>query len=708
MNVKKALLYLFLMFLFFIKIEAQTISQIFRDDFNNNKNKWTQNEFSKIKNGVLNGTCGSDYLFRMFYKQIEFNSKKDYYIETRIKETSGSDNGSYGIVWGTSSWENSLLFEISSNGTFRIYGYKNGEKFKIKNDAWGSGNTSIKKGIIKPKQSYNKLAIKKQANNLYFYINGTKVHTTSAYPFSGYYTGVIAGQSSKIAADYLLIKAEKQSINLISNGISKFSKKNMGLSVNSPYSEIAPVIAPDGKTLWIARANHPLNTKPISKYDIWYSTKNSSGVWSKMNKAKKPLNNSGDNVVISVTPDNNTLFLETLYNSDGSFKSDQGISVSYRTKNGWSVPKKVNIKNYYNKNIYESFAFAGNRSVLVMSVERNDSYGDKDMYVSFIKPDGSYSEPKNMGNVLNSYLGEGTPYIAPDNKTLYFYSFTEAGYGDADIFVSKRLDNSWTKWSTPQNLGKKINSNQWDVYYTVAAKGDYAYLVSSKTSFGNEDIFTIKLRDEEKPDPVVLVYGKVYNNKTKKPVSASVVYENNKTGKIVGRARSNPKTGEYKIVLPYGVKYNIRASKDGYFAMNETINLKAVKIYKEVKKNLLMSPLIKEEAILLKDVNFYSTKATLLPKSYPEINRLIKIMKNNPAIVIELHGHTEQKVGYEKQLLKLSEKRADAVKKYMILKGISLERIKKKAFGGTEPIAGNDTEEGRKKNRRVEFKILQK
>ncbi|NPA44994.1 MAG: OmpA family protein, partial [Chlorobi bacterium] len=550
--------------------------------------------------------------------------------------------------------------------------------------------------------------IKKTGNKITFYINDKEVYVAPSYPFLGQYIGLLVGQNSKISVDYLQVNAEKRTINLLGRGISKYSKKNMGLNINSPYSEIAPVISPDGNTLWIARANHPLNEKPISKYDIWYSTKNSKGVWQKMKKAPKPLNNSGDNVVISVTPDNNTLFLETLYNSDGSFKSDQGISVSYRTATGWTIPKKINVKNFYNKNIYESYAFTGDRKVLVMSVERDDSYGDKDMYVSFLQPDGSYSEPKNMGNVLNSYLGEGTPYIAPDNKTLYFYSMTEPGYGDADIFVSKRLDDTWTKWSKPKNLGKKINSNQWDVYYTVAAKGDYAYLVSSKSSFGNEDIFTIKLRDEEKPDPVVIIYGKVLDAKTKRPISASVIYENSKTGKIEGYARSNPKNGEYKIVLTYGEKYNIRAKKDGYFAMNETINLKQKKNYKEIKKDLLMAPLKKEQPILLKDVNFYSTKAKLLPSAYPELNRLINLMKKNKNIVIELHGHTEQRAGYEKQLYKLSEQRAEAVKKYMISKGIDSKRIKMKAFGGTKPLFSNNTEAGREKNRRVEFKIIQK
>ena len=703
----KRIFFISLLLEIFVNVNAQKTKQIFRDDFNNNENNWSQNEFSKINNGNLNCKCSDDYLFRVFLKEINLNYKKDYSIETRIKETTGKNTSSYGIIWGASSWKNSLIFRVYNSGNLEIYGYKNGVKFNIKNPSWGNKtNNNVVK--LNTKLSYNKLSVKKVGNNMLFYVNDVIVFkTASQLPF-GYYIGVIAGQKSKISVDYMQVNAQRKTINLIGSGISKFSKKNMGLNINSPYSEIAPVIAPDGNTLWIARARHPLNEKPIKNYDIWYSTKNSKGLWSKMKKAPKPLNNSGDNVVISVTPDNNTLFLETLYNPDGSFKSDQGISVSYRTATGWTVPKKINIKNYYNKNIYESFAFTGDRKVLVMSVERDDSYGEKDMYVSFLQSDGSYSKPKNMGNVLNSYLGEGTPYIAPDNKTLFFYSMTEPGYGDADIFVSKRLDDTWTKWSTPKNLGKKINSNQWDVYYTVAAKGDYAYLVSSKSSFGNEDIFTIKLRDEEKPDPVVIVYGRVLDAKTKRPIEASVVYENNKTGKVEGQARSNPRTGEYKIVLTYGEKYNVRANKDGYFAMNETINLTSKKAYKEVKKNLLMSPLTKEEPILLKDVNFYSTKAVLLPKAYPEINRLISIMKKNKNIIIELQGHTEQRAGFEKKLFKLSEQRAEAVKKYMVLKGIDANRIRKKAFGGTKPLVSNDTEEGRKKNRRVEFKILQK
>lgn len=697
----KKIITLILLILIINTIAESQTTQIFRDNFNDNSNFWPDDQYTKIKNGFLTASCGADYIFRMSFKEIVFNEKKDFYIETKIKQISGTEKKAYGIVWGTSSWKNSLIFDIASEGWFRIYGYKNSKLFYIKKASW-------RKDIIKPKNIFNTLAIKKVGNNLNFYINGKKVFTSGTYAFSGYYTGVVAGQDTKIAADYFLIKAEKRQINLLSNQISKFTKENMGLNINSPYSEIAPVISPDGKTLYVARANHPRNIKPVNKYDIWYSELQPDGRWSKLKHAPKPLNNSGDNVVISVSPDNNTLFLETLYNPDGSFKSDQGISVSYRTATGWTVPREIKIKNYYNRNIYESFAFSPGNEVLVMSVERDDSFGEKDMYVSFLQPDGSYSEPKNMGHVLNSYLGEGTPYIAPDNKTLYFYSFTEPGYGDADIFVSKRLDDTWTKWSKPKNLGKKINSSKWDVYYTVSAKGDYAYLVSSETSFGNEDIFRIKLRDIEKPDPVVLIYGKVFDAKTEKPISAKVIYENSETGKIEGEARSNPKNGVYKVILPYGVKYNVRAEKEGYFAINEMIDIRKTKSYKELKKDLFMNPLIKEEPIVLHNVHFYSTKAVLLPSSYEELNRLVKLMKKNKDMKVEIIGHTESTPGYEKQLMKLSRQRAEAVKKYMILKGITGERIKTRAFGGTKPLADNSTESGRKKNRRVEFRIISK
>lgn len=675
---------------------------IVNEQFDNNDRNWPAVNDKKSKSQVYKGKyymqCGSSYASYRFWTSLPVNTDENFEIEGKFVKLAGDKTKFNGLVWGAYGWDNSYNFQISESKYFRIWGYKEGNAFFMKKDTYSSKIND---------RGNNILTVKKSGNYLQFYINGSLVHSESFKKFFGKYGGFVVDTDCSIAADYFTLKQKGRQIVTVSKSISKYNKENMGIDINSPYSEIAPVIAPDGKTLYIARQGHPKNNK-AGKYDIWYSELQADGNWGRLKHAPAPLNNYGDNVVIAVSPDNNALMLENLYKRDGSFKTDQGISVSFRTSTGWSVPRELKVRDYQNLDIHESFCPTANRKVLIMSVEREGGYGRKDLWVSFLQGDGSYSKPKNMGPVLNSYDDEGTPYIAPDNKTLYFYSFTEPGYGSADIFVSKRLDDSWTNWSKPKNLGTKINSSDWDVYYTVDAKGEYAYLVSSKNSYGNEDIFRIKLRDEEKPDPVVLVSGRVLDKKTGKPIGTNIIYENTKTGKTEGIARSNPANGSYKVILPYGIEYEIRAVKANYFALSEVFDLRNIDEYQEIERNLLLSPIEKEETILLQNVNFYSTQARLLPESYPELKRLAELMKKNPNMVIELHGHTESTPGYEEQLTALSERRIKAVKAYLTNKGISEDRIKEKAFGGSKPIADNNTKEGRKQNRRVEFKILSK
>ena len=338
-----------------------------------------------------------------------------------------------------------------------------------------------------------------------------------------------------------------------------------------------------------------------------------------------------------------------------------------------------------------------------MSIERDDSYGEKDLYVSFRLPNGTYSKPFNMGTDLNTFFNEGTPFIAPDNKTLYFYSYGHPGYGSADIFVSKRLDNSWRKWSQPQNLGPTINSNDWDTYYSISAKGDYAYLVSSKNSFGNEDVFEIKMSEKARPEPVVLLSGKVFDKKTKKPIGVKIIYEDlNKRAKV-GSVQSNKQNGNYKIVLPYGRKYAIRANAIGYIAINEQVDLSKISEYKELKKNLYLVPIETGQTVNLKNVQFKRSKAEFTQSSYAELDRLVQLMKQYPRMEIELFGHTDTR-GNPALLLNLSKKRVAAVKNYLIKHGIDAKRISGKGYGGSKPL-GTGTDEIEIKNRRVEFKI---
>lgn len=695
---KKLAISTFILTLCYITSFSQT-NVLLRDDFTNNHNEWnvTDDEYvsSKIKKGLyVLRNKSADYVWR-FWKDIYLDQSEDFYIETKMKHTAGDENHAYGIIWGTYDWANGYNFVITSSGYFKIYSYKNEKGNDIQD--WKVCKS------IKPKGQYNVLAIKRKGSIMYFYVNGTKVHSCRFLPFHGTMSGFLVQQEMTVAVDYFLIKHPPVTINLIENAISDYPKENLGKKINSEYSEIAPIISPDGNTLYVARKDHPESNAP-GKYDIWVSTRNKAKEWSELKKLGKPLNNNGDNLVISVTPDGNTLLLEGLYNFDGSYINDKGISISHKTKTGWSVPKRVIIKNYYNRNEYESFCHSVDRKVLIMSVQRDDTYGLKDLYVSFLQGDGTYSVPKNMGKDINTYANEGTPFLAPDGKTLYFYSYGHPGYGSADIFVSKRLDDTWTSWSKPKNLGPQINTKDWETYYTVPASGDYAYLVSDDESLGYEDIYAIKLQDEAKPEPVVLVSGKVFDKKTNKPVQAEIVYEDLDKNTEVGRAVSDPNTGDYQVVLPYGTNYGLRADAENYFSVSENLNIKEEKEYIEIEKNLYLSPVKVGEVVVLNNIFFDRGKSELKKASYAELDRVVGFLKKNPSVKIEIGGHTEITHADPK----LSQDRANGVKNYLVENGIDKSRVTAVGYANTKPVVQKIGEDAQRLNRRVEFKILEK
>lgn len=671
----------------------------FLDDFNSNRNNWSETENNNASSKILGGkyiiqnkTRNSSYFF---WHEFQFSSKENYSIEAKLRQVSGPDSLEYGISWGASKWSNNYNLSISSKGTYHVWCYKDGQRID-----WKEG---LLQGNIKPFREDNILKISKINNTFTYYINGAPVFQHPAERLYGPLTGFIIDQQVTVEVDYIKLIYPRKSINLVKNINPAYKKKNVGRSINSVYSEIAPIISPDGQTLYVARQNHPDNFGSKKLYDVWYATRNADDSWSQLKRMGKPINNEGDNLVISVSPDGNTLLLEGLYSGTGGYISDQGISMSHRTENGWSIPQKVVIQDFYNLNEYESYCPTVDRKILIMSIEREDSYGMKDLYVSFRLPNGEYSQPFNMGEDLNTYLNEGTPFIAPDNKTLYFYSYGHPGYGSADIFVSKRLDNSWRKWSEPQNLGPAINSSDWDTYYSISAKGDYAYLVSSRNSYGNEDVFEIKLSEEARPDPVVLIYGRVFNKKTNSPIGVDIVYEDLNSGIKIGDARSNPGNGAYKIILPYGKSYSFRADGKRYVAVSEQVDLTKISKYQEIKRDLYLVPVEVGSIINLQNVQFIKSKAEFTVASYPELDRLVALMKEYPKMEIELAGHTDTR-GNPQLLMALSLQRVAAVKNYLIDKGISQKRITGRGFGGTKPL-GTGSEEIEIKNRRVEFKI---
>lgn len=309
--------------------------------------------------------------------------------------------------------------------------------------------------------------------------------------------------------DCIGISPDKQKIvakiNTIENVSSFPTPENLGPGVNSQYHDMLPIISPDARTLYFARKKSPENFGPEKKDDIYVSQRQSNGTWSMAQNIGAPLNTDEHNFVCAISPDGNTMYLANKYD----YRTEsQGVAVSQKQKNGtWSKPKPLNISNMYNKSRFACYHLSIDEKVLVMAIERDDTYGDMDLYVSFRYADGNWSEPMNMGKDLNTAGAEASVFIAADGKTLYFSSNSHAGYGDFDMFMSKRLDNTWKNWSTPVNLGSKINTPGMDIYYTIPASGEYAYYSSERGGYGYSDLYRILLPKELRPDAVKLDQG---------------------------------------------------------------------------------------------------------------------------------------------------------------------------------------------------------
>lgn len=499
----------------------------------------------------------------------------------------------------------------------------------------------------------------------------------------------------------------KWAINLIPNIEFSSKPENLGSEINSIYDEIAPMISPDGRTVYFVRKFHPENVGGIKdEDDIWYSVKNENGQWTIAKNIGAPLNNSYNNFVQSITPDGNQLLLANVYNKDGS--TAPGVSLTYKTKQGWAFPEKQSIDDFMNLSQFANYYLSNDGQFLLMAVERKDSYGELDLYVSFRKGDNKWSKPINLGPTINTCVNDYSPFLAADGVTLYYSTSGKSGYGKEDIFVTTRLDDTWQNWTEPQNLGPVLNSSESDTKYNIPASGEYAYLSSTNKSIGKNDVFRIKLPSKVKPKPVVLISGKVLNEKTNKPIDARIIVEELPSGKEVAVARTDPNTGEFKIILPAGKKYGFRAIGLGFFDINKNIDLTDVNEYTEIEDEMLrLSPIEVGSVVRLNNIFFEFAKAVLLPESYPELDRTAEFLKNNPSIEIEIGGHTDD-IGSDVTNQKLSEKRARAVADYIISKGIDTKRLTVVGYGESRPIAFNTDEEGRAMNRRVEFKVMKK
>ncbi len=274
---------------------------------------------------------------------------------------------------------------------------------------------------------------------------------------------------------------------------------------NEHQPTILPLLSPDGKRLYVDRKHHPQNTGGARDPDeIWYAERLPTGEWSELRNLGPPLNTPGSDVLCALSPDGSEALVFGLYRPDGS--KQPGFSVSRWTDSGWSFPQPLRIRNFYNLSQHYYATWAPDRRILILSLQRLDSYGGLDLYVSFYDSlRGEWTEPENMGSTLNTAGLEGSPFIAPDGRTLYFFSTGHRGFGGMDLFMSRRLDETWKRWSTPINLGPEVNTSADEASISLTPRGDTAYIVSADPITGQPGIYAVCLADSLRPLPVAEV-----------------------------------------------------------------------------------------------------------------------------------------------------------------------------------------------------------
>ncbi len=485
-------------------------------------------------------------------------------------------------------------------------------------------------------------------------------------------------------------------------------------NINTTFNELKPIITPDGKTLFFSRQNYPENVGGYNDdEDIWMSSRDTiTGEWTKAVNVGAPLNNKGPNFVNSVSSDGNTMLLLLGNAYYSKRKMTQGVSMSTKDENGeWGKPQNLKIDNDYNLSEKANYFLTSDKEAIVMSVERDDSYGDRDLYVSFKKNNGTWSKPINLGEVVNSADEEGSPFLASDDKTLFFSSKGFSGFGGYDIYLTRRLDDTWTNWSEPENLGAAFNSREDDIFFNFTENDEYAYF--TRGSVVNTDIYKVKLPYYQKPQMlatlmeqgpniIVAVKGRVFDSKTGKKIDANLQFSMQIDSTKINLA--NADTAGYRLQLKEGFVYDIKTKSPGYYQSFDFISLEGITESIEIEKDIYLDPIIKNTPVVLKNVNFDFDKSDIRKDAEPILDNLVELMYDNPEYHLTIEGHTCN-MGSDAYNQSLSERRAGSVVRYIQSKGIESERLVYFGYGESRPLVSNDSNEGREINRRVAFRI---
>lgn len=514
---------------------------------------------------------------------------------------------------------------------------------------------------------------------------------------------------------------------------------NIGDEINSQYPDYAPVISTD-EALMIFTTRRP-DTEEMAfggYFEDLYVSKRENGVWSKAVPIGKPVNVKGQHdATIGLSPDGHTLYV---YNDD---RGNGDIYESVDEDGAWSQPELM--EKTINTDAHEpdaSLTFDGKR--LYFTSDKPGGTGGHDIYYSDWNDEKQkWGEAVNVGTVLNTPYDERSVFIHPDGETMYFASKGHNTMGGYDLFYTKLVDG---KWTTPVNLGPPLNTPDDDVQLVVAGNGRFGYCSSYRSGgYGEKDIYVITFLGPEKlpvlsnednliasiakpikeklEEPqlvsegsnMAILTGIIRDEKTKQPLKAQIVLVDNEANKVIAEFNSDAVTGKYLVSLPGGSNYGIAIRKDGYLFHSENFVIPDESGFRQYNKDADLKKVEVGQTIILRNIFFDLDKYTLRPESVNELERLIKLLQENPTMKIEISGHTDTR-GSAEHNQELSYNRAKAVVDYLIAHGIDAGRLTYAGYGETKTIISDEAiakmksstekEEAHQQNRRTEFKIL--
>ncbi len=432
--------------------------------------------------------------------------------------------------------------------------------------------------------------------------------------------------------------------------------------------------------------------------DIWFAELDGYGKVLEIGHPDTPLNNALPNALAARLPESGHFVTLNQFPTTGGM--EKGFSHTYLRSDGtWTHPRPIYIEDYYTLGEGVGLTLSEDGEIMILSVEREGGYGGNDLYLSRRVDSLTWSKPINLGPGINSSARESTPSLSEDKHTLYFSS-NRVGRGGNDIYFCRRLDTTWTNWSSARRFLPPITSGLDDSQPFFNEATGYLYLASRRD--GSSDIFRVRIQPPRPLD--VLVVGRVRDARTRGLLEASIkVMPKGSRGEDT-TVSTNVRKGFFEYRVSDLRDLQFYAESEGYLGQAKTLRIGRIGEVPAYEIEFLLDRAEKGGNITLDPIFFEQSLPVVKDESVPQLERLREVLMRNPEVYVRIEGHTDNQ-GSQGSLEKLSRQRAEAIREYLIAQGIESRRVQAAGFGPTRPVADNETLSGRETNRRVEVVI---